>query len=290
MLRSEEALFILFVAPNLILFSIFSYWPMLYNAYLSMVSWDLISPTKTFVGLENYQYLAESSVFREVLLNTLYFTVGAVGGSLVLGLLAALLLNQRLRGRDAARAALFAPYLLSGAAIGIVWIYIFDPRFGLLAEFLGVFGLDSPHWLTDTAWAMPAIIIVYVWKTLGFTTVIYLAGLQNIPEELYEAARVDGAGAVRRFWSITLPLLSPITFFLLLTSLLSTFQAFDIIAVMTAGGPVNATNTLIYYVYEEAFVNSKAGRAAAAAIVLFGLMFAVTLFQLRFQERRVHYG
>lgn len=288
--RSEWFLFLLFVAPNLLLFGVFTYWPMVQNAYLSTVRWDMISPVKLGVGLENYRYLAENGTFRQVLVNTFYFTGAAVGASLLIGLAAALLLNQPLRGRDGARAVLFAPTLLSGAAIAIVWVYLFDPRYGLIAQVLSWVGLGSPDWLNKPAWAMPAIIIVYVWKNLGFTTVIFLAGLQAIPKDLYEAATIDGAGAWWRFRSVTLPMLSPITFFLVVTSVLNTFQAFDLIQVMTRGGPVDATNTLIYYVYEQGFVAFNAGRSAAAAIVLFALMFAVTLVQLKYTEQKVHYG
>lgn len=288
--RSEWLLFCLFVAPNLLLFGIFTFWPLIYNAYLSTRRWDMIAPVKRPVGLDNYRYLFNDDTFRTVLTNTVYFTIGAVGGSMLLGLLSALLLNEKLRGRDAARAVLFLPTLLSGAAIGMVWVYIFDPRYGLLATVLDWFGVASPNWLRDTGWAMPAIIIVYVWKNLGFATVIYLAGLQGIPRDLYEAAKVDGAGVLWRFRSVTMPMLSPITFFLVVTSLLNSFQAFDIINVMTRGGPVDATNTLIYYVYEAGFVAFNAGRAAAAAMVLFVVMLGITLAQLRYQERRVHYG
>jgi ABC-type sugar transport system permease subunit len=288
--RSGALLFLLLVGPNLFFFTVFSYWPMIYSGYLSLVRWDLIAPTKVWVGLDNYRYLFRDDTFRQVLLNSIYFTAGAVGATLVLGLLAALLLNQPLRGRDGARAILFAPYLLSGAAISIVWVYIFDPRFGLLAQILDFVHLSSPNWLTDPTWSMPAVIIVYVWKDLGFTTVIFLAGLQAIPRDLYEAAKVDGAGVFGRFKTVTLPMLSPISFFLVVTSILNTFQAFDIIKVMTQGGPVDSTNTLIYYVYEQGFVAFNAGRAAAASLILFLAMLAVTLFQLRYSERRVHYA
>lgn len=290
LVNREWVLFILFVGPNLFLFSLFSYWPMIENVRLSLQSWDLLSPNRTPVGLENFNYLFTNSSFHQVLWNTLYFTVAAVGLSLVLGLLVALLLNQRLRWRNSARAIVFAPYMLSGAAIGIVWSYIFDPRFGVLAEMLGWVGINSPNWLNRPEWAMPAIIIVYVWKNLGFTSVIFLAGLQAIPQDLYDAAKVDGANALWRFWSVTLPMLSPIAFFLIVTSILSTFQSFDIIQVMTEGGPVNATNTLIYYVYEQGFIAFNAGRSAAAALVLFVLMMVITLVQLRYSENKVHYG
>ncbi len=288
--RAEWFLFLLFIAPNVLLFGVFTYWPMVQNAYLSTVRWDMMAPVKLNVGLDNYRYLVENGVFGRVLLNTLIFTVGSVGISLVLGLAAALLLNQPLRGRDGARAVLFAPTLLSGAAISIVWVYLFDPRYGLIAQALSWVSLRSPDWLNNPSWAMPAIIIVYVWKNLGFTAVIYLAGLQAIPRDLYEAAKVDGAGVWWRFRSVTLPMLSPISFFLVITSILNTFQAFDIIQVMTRGGPVNATNTLIYYVYEQGFIAFNAGRAAAAALVLFVIMLAITLIQLRYTEQKVHYG
>src|SRR5215204_1141707 len=243
--RAEWFLFLLFVGPNLLLFGIFSYWPMISNLYLSLVRWDMISPVKTFIGSANYVYLFNDNEFRMVLRNSAVFTVGAVGGSLLLGLATALLLNQKLRWRNGARAVLFAPTLLSGAAIGIVWVYIFDPRFGLLARLLGGIGIGSPSWLTDPAWALPAVIIVYVWKNVGFSTVIYLAGLQAIPQDLYEAARVDGAGVLWRFRSVTLPMLSPITFFLVITALLNSFQAFDIIKVMTEGGAVGARGAVV---------------------------------------------
>jgi len=287
---SEWLLFLLFVGPNLFLFAVFSYWPMIYSAYLSMVRWDMIAPVKVWVGLANYRYLIADATFHKVLWNSLYFALGAVGGSLVIGLAIAMLLNQGLRGRNAARAVIFMPTLLSGAAIGIVWVYMFDPRYGLIATFLDVVGIPSPAWLQRPGWAMPAIIIVYIWKNVGFTTVIYLAGLQAIPRDLYEAATVDGAGPLWRFRSVTLPMLSPITFFLVVTSILNSFQAFDIINVMTRGGPVDATNNLIYYVYEQGFVAFNAGRAAAASWVLFAAMLVVTLLQLRYSERRVHYG
>jgi ABC-type sugar transport system permease subunit len=209
--RSESLLFLLFVAPNLILFGIFTYWPLVYSGYLSLTRWDMISPKKTWVGLSNYSFLLRDDSFQTVLKNTFVFTGGAVGGSLFLGLLIALLLNQPLRMRDGARAVVFAPTLLSGAAISIVWVYIFDPRYGLMRQVLDPFGIPSPTWLRDPTWAMVAVIIVYIWKNVGFAAVIFLAGLQTIPKDLYEAAKVDGAGAFNRFRNVTLPMLSPIS-------------------------------------------------------------------------------
>lgn len=291
LLRAEWLLFLLFVGPNLLLFGIFTYYPMIYSGYLSLVKWDLLSPTKEWVGLDNYRELFTDDTFQQVLRNTFVFTAGAVGGSLVLGLLIALLLNQPLRGRDSARAVVFAPTLLSGAAIGIVWVYIFDPRYGLMNQFLEWVHLPTPdRWLRDPHMAMVAVIIVYIWKNLGFAAVIFLAGLQGIPKDLYEAAKIDGAGVFNRFWTVTIPMLSPISFFLLVTSILNTFQSFDIIQVMTAGGPVDGTNTLVYYIYEQGFINFNAGDAAAAAIIMFVIMLGITLIQMRYAERKVHYG
>ena len=192
--------------------------------------------------------------------------------------------------RTAVRAVVFAPYLIAGSAVGLVWAYIFNPRYGLIAAILGWFNIGSPRWLEDPSWALTAIIIVYVWKNLGFATVVFLAGLQGIPKDLYEAAKLDGASAWWRFRSVTLPMLSPISFFLMVTSVLSTFQAFDIQDVMTGGGPAYATTTLVYYVYDQAWQAQRWERAAAAAVVLFFLMLVVTIGQTFWERKQVHYG
>jgi ABC-type sugar transport system permease subunit len=186
---------------------------MLYQTYLSLTRWDMLAPTKTFVGLENYANMLGAWEFWGVLFNTFYFTGAVVAGSIVLGLAVAILLNQKLRGRNLVRSVTFAPVILSGAAVGLVWAYIFDPNYGLMRTFLGFVGPASPDWLADTRFAMPALIIVYLWKSLGFAAVIYLAGLQNISRDLYEAARVDGANSWVSFRHVTLPQLSPVTFF-----------------------------------------------------------------------------
>ena len=289
-LAREWLLFWLLLGPNLLLFVIFTYWPLFYNAYLSLIEWDFVRADRRWVGFDNYVSVVTDSQFQKVLGNTFVFTIGSVALTLTLGLGLALLLNQRLRGRNTARAVLFSPTILSGAAVGIVWIYIFDPRYGLLNELLGLFGARSPNWLNDPRWAMSALIIVYVWKNLGYAVVIYLAGLQAIERALYEAATVDGAGPWDRFRHVTLPGLSPVTFFLSVTSILSCFQAFDIVRIMTQGGPVNATNTLVYHLYELGFVSFNAGEAGVIAMLLFAIMLVLTLVQVRLVERRVHYS
>jgi sn-glycerol 3-phosphate transport system permease protein len=286
----EWLLFAAFLAPNLVLLSIFAYWPLVQNISLSFSEWDMISPQKRFVGLDNWVTVVGSSRFWTIALNTATFMIGSVGLTLVVGLALAMLLNQPLRFRNGARTVIFTPTVLSGAAVAIVWYFIFDPNWGILKTFLGVFGVPSPRWVVDVHWAMPAVIIVYVWKTAGYAAVIFLAGLQGIPRELYEAARVDGANAWDRFKAVTIPGLAPITFFLLVTSILLSFQAFDIINVMTGGGPVIATTTLLYEYYNQAFVGFHAGTAAVYAITLFVLMLVLTIAQLRYVERRVTYG
>jgi ABC-type sugar transport system permease subunit len=288
--RREWLLFVLLIGPNLLLFAIFTYWPLLYNFYLSFVRWNFLRPIRPFVWLDNYIKVFTDTQFWIIVLNTAVFATFSVGLTLTLGLALALLINQPLRYRNTARAVLFSPVIMSGAVVAVVWSYIFDPRYGLIDQLLRPIGLASPNWLGDPAWAMPAVIIVYVWKNLGYAVVIYLAGLQGIPRELYDAARVDGAGPSARFWNVTLPGLSPVAFFLSVTSILATFQAFDIIKVLTDGGPVIATTTLIYHLYELGFVSYDAGQAGVVAMVLFAIMLVLTLIQVRYLEQRINYG
>ena len=280
-------LFVVLAGPNLLLFVIFNYRPLLYNAYLSFHEWDFLSPIKIWVGLENYVDVLTDPHFHRVLQNTIVFMLGGVCLTIAIGLALALLLNQKLVGRDAARGVLFAPYMLSGAAIAVVWVYIFDPNYGLIRQLIGPLGLVPPTWLRDQFWAMPAVIIVYTWKNLGYTMVICLAGLQAIPRELYEAATTDGANAWGRFRHVTIPGLAPITFFLLVTGILASFQTFDLVHVLTRGGPVDATTTLVYYLYDQGFRAFKAGPAGVVAIIQFVLLFIITLIQIRYVERRV---
>ncbi len=286
----DYALFAAFVAPNLLLLLLFVYRPLVQGVWLSFFSWDLISPDWEWVGLDNYREYLTDSASHYILRNTLIFSVGTVIGSMSLGLGLALLLNLPLRGREVVRTILFTPYVISGAAIGVVWLFIFDPRLGLLAALLAKVGLPSPDWFNDPNWAMPMVIIAYVWKNLGYTVVVFLAGLQSIPGDLYEAARVDGAGSWSRLRHVTLPMLSPVTLFLLVTNTLSSVQAFDMIRVMTQGGPLEATKTMNYQLYEEGFVRFHVGTASTIATLLFLLLLATTLLQLRTMERRVHYS
>ncbi len=282
--------FLALAGPNIGLLLLFVYRPLLQGLYLSTLQWNLGSPVARFIGLGNYVEWFRAPSTAQVLTTTGIFTVSTVGGALVIGLGLALLLDRRLPGRSVARTVAFAPYVLSGLAVGILWLFIFDPRYGLLAEVLGWFGASSPQWYTEPPWPLVMIIVVYLWKNLGYVALIYMAGLQAIPQDLRDAAALDGASPARTLRSIVLPLLMPTTFFLLVTMMLSSLQSFDIIQGMTKGGPVGSTTTLMYQIYQEGFVNGRAGYASAGATVLFLILLGVTALQMRFVERKVHYA
>lgn len=285
----------LFLAPNISGFLVFTAFPVVAALILSFFRWDLLTPP-VFLGLGNFrELLFADPQFRRVAFNTFYFTFATVPLRVILSLLLALVLNQRLRGATAYRAVYFAPVVTSLVAAALVFQWIFNGNFGLLngviwaiAGFLGV-RVSPPDWLNSTAWAMPAVMVLNLWKNVGFTAVIYLAGLQAIPPELYEAAEVDGAGVWGRFRHITIPLVSPTTFFVLIMSLIWAFQVFEEAYIMTKGGPAFATTTMVYYIYLNAFKWLRMGKAAALAWLLFAVIFVFTLFQVRYQRKWVHY-
>ena len=277
------------LAPSFVVFAVFVFFPLVYTFYLSGTTWNLVSPHKTLIGLGNYQKLLRTRLFWQVLSNTTVFSVAVVCVCLALGLGLALLLNRRMAGRGVYRAVIFSPYVATPAAIAMVWLWIFNPQYGLVNEVLRIIGVRGPDWLLSTQWALPALIIMTIWRFAGYDMVIFLGGLQNIPVELREAARMDGATAWVEFWRITFPLLSPTTFFIVTTTAISMFQVFDTVAVMTAGGPVDATNVVVYYLYEHAFRFFEAGYASAVAVVLFAIVLTLTAIQFRLSGRWVHY-
>ncbi len=287
--RKDFVTALVFLTPSLTLFGIFVYYGLGFNIYLSLTSWNFLSKTKKIIGLLNFERLFADPRFWKVLWNTTYYAVGTIVLSIVLGLLFALLLNQKIPGRGIFRTIIFSPYVTTTAAIAVLWIWIFDPTYGLINFALSLVGIAGPRWLTSTTWAMPALLIMNAWRTSGYTMVIFLAGLTNIPREYYEAAEIDGAGRLQTFFHITLPLLSPTTFFLVVTTLLSAFQVFDQVQVMTQGGPVDATKVINYTIYIEAFQSFRAGYAASIASVLFIILLTITILQLRLSRRWVHY-
>ena len=283
----EKVLFLALVLPNLALLGVFVYRPLIDNIRLSFFDWNISSPTSTFIGLSNYIEWWNRADSWEVVQNTVIFTVAAVVGSMVLGLALALLLDQQLVGRGIVRSAVFAPFVIAGAAIGVAFQFIFDPRFGMISALLTMVGLPVPNFYQDPDWALFMVTVTYIWKNLGYSFVIYLAALQAKPAELYEAAEMDGAGRWATFRSVTLPLLRPTTFFLSITVMLNSLQVFDIIYVMTRGGPQgNGTTTMVFQVYQETFQNFRAGYGATVATIMFLVLLVITAIQVRVMDRR----
>lgn len=277
------------VLPALLVIGVFALFPVAYSLGLSLFKWDLVAPEATFVGLRNFETLFTSDEFRRVLQNTLFFSVGSVGLIVACALSLALLLDVGLRGIAFFRALFFIPYLTPMVAVAALWMFLYDPQRGLINAALGLVGLPGPGWLQSTTWALPALILVKTWKVVGYYTVLFLAGLQSIPQEVHEAARVDGASGWQRVRHITLPLLSPMTLFVVVIAVIGSFQDFDQVFVMTRGGPVDSTNVLVYYLYEQAFQNYRVGLGSAVAVLLLALLLCFTVIQLQLSRRWVHY-
>jgi multiple sugar transport system permease protein len=279
----------LFISPVAIGVMAFYIGPILYSLYVSFTNADGLTQ-RDWVGLFNYKrLLTRDDTFRETLVTTLYYVVGHIPLTLGLALGLALLCNRQMRGVTLFRTAYFLPVVTNVVAISLVWSYLFYPESGPINWAVGLFGAEGPSWLTSTTWAMPAVIIVSVWFGVGIPMVIFLAGLQGIPEVFYEAAKVDGASAWWRFRSITLPLLTPTIFFLTIMQFIASFQVFGIIYVMTSGGPANATEVYIHNLYKNAFQFSRMGYASAMAWILFFIIAVISLLQWKMQKHWVHY-
>ena len=270
----------LFIAPSMLGILAFTLFPVLAALGISFSEWNLITPP-VFVGLDGYRALLSDPLFGKVLLNTLYYTAGSVPLNLVLSLALAVALNQRIRGLALYRTAYFMPVVSSMVAVGLIWAWLYDTDYGLVNALLVRLHLPAIAWLTSTEWAMPAIILTSVWKSLGFNMIIFLAALQDVPEALYEAARIDGASAWRLFRYITVPLISPATFFVLVMGIIGSFQAFDQVYIMTNGGPARATTVIVYYIWQNAFKFFKMGYASAMAWILFLIVLAATALLFR---------
>lgn len=275
-----------FVAPALLVIAVFFFLPVLAALALSLTDFDLYALADLgnlrLIGLRNYTQLLATPLFWQALGNTLYFVVVGVPLSIGVSFGAALLLHSRLvRFRAFFRTVLFAPVVTTLVAVAVIWRYLFDTRSGWLNYALGGIGLPSVDWLGDPRWAMPAIIVFAVWKSFGANMIILLAGLQSIPDELYEAARIDGASAWRQFRDVTLPMLAPIVVMVSILTIAGYFQLFAEPYVMTQGGPLQSTVSVLYFMYEEGFKWWNLGSASAVAFVLFMLIFALTVLQLR---------
>jgi len=279
----------LFLAPAMTAILIFFALPILAAFLMSFTDFDIYSlgdwSRARFIGLDNYWNLLKDPLFWKALKNTFYFVL--VGGplSITVSLGAAVLLNSKLvQFKGLFRLAFFAPVVTTLVAVAVVWRYVYHPRFGLMNYLLGFFGINPVDWLGDPTWAMPALIILAVWKNFGYNMIIFIAGLQNIPEELYEAAKMDGAGPFQQFWNITLPMLAPTTLFVAIITMIGYFQFFAEPYVMTQGGPLNSTLSIVLLMYQEGFRAWRMGYSAAVAFVLFFIILIGSLIQFRLQK------
>ena len=286
--RRETLAAYVFASPWLLGLLLLNVGPAVSSFYFSFTEYQLVKPP-TFIGLENYRQLVTSDPrFLTAIYNTTFMVVLGVPLSMLAGLSIALLLNQKIRGLAIYRTIFFLPSQVSGVALALLWGWILNPQFGIVSRFFDLFGVQSPVWLADPNWVKPAFVIMGLWS-VGGSMIIWLAGLQSIPETFYEAAQIDGAGRLRRFFWITLPLLTPTIFFVLTTSIIGSFQIFTQAFVLTSGGPNDATLFYALYIYQTAFQFFQMGYAAALAWVLFAIVLAITLLNLRYARSWVYY-
>jgi len=277
-----------FILPSLVPLIMFTLGPMAASAVISLLRWDLLRPAR-FIGLANFANVLTDPDFKAAVGHTLVFILGYLPLVYFGGLGLALLVNQKLRGSSFFRSAFFLPVVTSWVVVALVWRWLLNPQGGVVNSALAAVGITGPGWWTDPVWALPSIILASAWKDLGFVMVILLAGLQAIPVEYYEAGEVDGAGRWARFRNITMPLLSSSTFFVLVISLINSFQVFDQVWVMTGGGPAGASSVVVEQIVRHAFSYNQMGYASAMSWVLFAAILAVTAVQFRLQRRWVNY-
>lgn len=273
----------IFVFPALLGMLIFIIIPIFFSFGLSFAKWDLLNPIQ-FVGLDNYKEIFTEPLFGKILLNTVVFALATSFFGVIIPLIIAAIMNCQIRGTDFFKTAYFLPFITPMIVIGIVWEWIFDPNIGLLNKVLQV----HINWLYDPHWAMPALIIVSVWKLIGYNMIIFLSGFSGISNSMFEAAKIDGANPVETFFYVTIPLLSPTIFFVVIITAVSSFQVFDLIYLMTQGGPLDSTNVLVYAIYKNAFEYFNAGKASAIAYVLFVIILVLTLLQWNMRKKLVY--
>jgi len=280
-LKPEYLAAILFLLPNFIGFVIFTVWPLFYSLFLSFMKWGVLDKP-TFKGVGNYHELFTDPIFWVCMKNTALYSFVKVPLNLFFSLLLAILLNREIHGRNFFRTIAFLPSVCSSVAVGVFWKPLLEStRNGLVNHILGYVGIGPIPFLSSSVWSMLSVIMVGIWKEMGYFMVIYLAGLQGIPRTYYEAASIDGANARTMFFRITIPLIAPTTFFAFVTSLIGSFQIFDLTTVLTGGGPANSTNTLVMYIYQNGFKWFRMGYASAIAMILFLVIFAITMIQKR---------
>jgi multiple sugar transport system permease protein len=282
--RAERRFVAISLVPAVLFYLIFRFYPLGYAFFMSLHNWQLLSLQQPFVGLQNYGAILSDPLFMQVLANTFYFAFASSIALTVLSFILALVLNPIGRGNRLFQLLYFLPVVTSTIAISTIWLWLLQPRFGAINEILGALNLPQSPWLTAPDSAMPGIIIMSIWAGVGFDLIIFLAGLRGIPSMYYEAAAIDGASPLRQIWHITVPLLSPVTTFVFVTSLIEGFNVFQQVYLMTQGGPLNATRVLALHIYETAFQDFSMGQAASMAFVLFGIVLVLTLLQLRLRR------
>lgn len=282
----------LFIAPNLIGFVVFVFIPVVFSLVISFTDWNIFKGLKGmhFVGLNNYKDLFTDVWFVSSIRNNLLYTLVTIPVIIVISIITAVILNNKVYCRNTIRALFFLPYIANVVAISTVWMMLYNPANGLINQFLRSIGISNPpQWLASTRWALPAIMIIGIWAGIGYNTVVYMAGLQGISPSLYESASIDGANIFQKFFKITVPMLSPTTFFLLITDIIGSFQVFGQINIMTGGGPGTSTTVIAYYIYQSGFKYYKMGYAASIAWFLLLGVFVVTLIQWQGQKKWVNY-
>lgn len=279
----------LLLLPSLLFLLPFTVWPAIRVVFASLFQQDLSHPDPTFVGLGNFVAEFTNPVFVQVLRNTALYTLGTVPVSVVLALLLAIEVNKRLRLAGAFRTALFYPTILPTVGAASIWLFVYTPSFGLLDRLLSLFGVGNHNWLGDPGLVLPALMLIAIWKQTGYFMVFYLAGLQGLPESVFEAAALEGASGLRMLVSLTVPLLSGTTVFVTTVALVNAFQTVDQLFILTQGGPNNSSSLLLYWLYIEGFHNFNVGRASAVTVVMIAVVLGVSLVNFRFQEREAHY-
>lgn len=285
--KKEVATAFLFLLPAFLVFLVFKYIPLIDNFRISMTSWNLFSPEKRFVGMANYKSIFTSSAFWKILGNTFFYTIFSTLISVFLGLMVAIaLFGKPSKRRSFLKTMFFVPNVTTASAVAILWMWIFDPDFGLSGQIFSMLGKQSPRWLMTEGYAMWIVISLSVWRSMGYVMLIYSSGLAGIGNDVYEAATIDGASSFQKMVRITFPLLKPTTYFLLLTSFIQAMQVFDIVSVMTGGGPYDSTNVLNLYIYQMAFRRSRAGYASALSVILFLILLVCTILQQVISSRK----
>ncbi len=286
--RKEGLVAAVMVAPNLIGLLVFMVVPTVISILMSFTDWNLLN-TSSFIGLANFKEAFSDPLFWKTLKNTVVYVFWKVPFNIFISLILAVLINQRMYGRTFFRAILFLPMIASSVSVALLWQPLFDMSSGMLNKILTTIGLPPSTWIYDPKTSMMSVVIVALWKEIGYYMVMFLAGLQSIPSTYYEAASIDGASAARKFLFITIPLISPTTFFVMIISIIGSFQIFDLTTVLTAGGPSNSTNTLIMYVYQAGFRFFRMGYASALSTILFVIVLIFTIIQDKLSKKWVFY-